>query len=67
MDKEISLEIEKKKALQVINEYNTRYNTKDNQKLVELLNYLYNILDKETNNNIKNIIQDDINTIKEYL
>jgi hypothetical protein len=67
MDKETSLEIEKKKALQVINEYNTRYNTKDNQKLVELLNYLYNILDKETNNNIKNIIQDDINTIKEYL
>ena len=67
MDKESSLEIEKKKALQVINEYNTRYNTKDNQKLVELLNYLYNILDKETNNNIKNIIQDDINTIKEYL
>jgi hypothetical protein len=67
MDKETSLEIEKKKALQVINEYNTRYNTNDNQKLVELLNYLYNILDKETNNNIKNIIQDDINTIKEYL
>ena len=67
MDKETSLEIEKQKALQVINEYNTRYNTKDNQKLVELLNYLYNILDKETNINIKNIIQDDINTIKEYL
>ena len=67
MDKETSLEIEKQKALQVINEYNTRYNTNDNQKLVELLNYLYNILDKETNINIKNIIQDDINTIKEYL
>lgn len=67
MDKENILEIEKKKALQVINEYNTRYNTNDNQKLVELLNYLYTILDKETNNNIKNIIHDDINTIKEYL
>jgi hypothetical protein len=67
MDKENILEIEKKKALQVINEYNTRYNTNDNKKLVELLNYLYSILDKEINNNIKNIIQDDINTIKEYL
>ena len=67
MDIEDILEKEKMKALTVIKEYNTRYKTDDNKKLIELLNYLYSKLECETNINIKNIIQDDINTIKEYL
>ncbi len=61
------LEIEKKKALNVINEYNIKYNTKDNKQLIELLNYLYKMLDSNNDNEIKNIIMDDINIIKEYL
>jgi hypothetical protein len=67
MDIEDILEKEKMKALHVIKEYNTRYKTDDNKKLIELLNYLYSKLECEKNINIKHIIQDDINTIKEYL
>lgn len=67
MNIEDILEKEKMKALQVIKEYNIRYKTEDNTKLIELLNYLYSNLECEKNVNIKNIIQDDINTIKEYL
>ena len=67
MDIENILEKEKMKALHVIKEYNIRYKTDDNTKLIELLNYLYSKLECEKNVNIKNIIQDDINTIKEYL
>jgi len=67
MDIQNILEIEKKKALNVINEYNIKYNTKDNKQLIELLNYLYKMLDSNNDNEIKNIIMDDINIIKEYL
>jgi hypothetical protein len=67
MDIQNILEIEKKKALTVINEYNIKYNTKDNKQLIELLNYLYKMLDYNNDNEIKNIIMDDINIIKEYL
>jgi predicted double-glycine peptidase len=67
MDIENILEKEKMKALHVIKEYNIRYKTDDNTKLIELLNYLYSKLECEKNVNIKIIIQDDINTIKEYL
>jgi hypothetical protein len=67
MDIQNILEIEKKKALTVITEYNIKYNTKDNKQLIELLNYLYKMLDYNNDNEIKNIIMDDINIIKEYL
>ena len=62
------LEQEKQKALHVINEYYTKYKTDENKKLIELLNYLYSILEDKTKpDNIKKIIQEDINIIKEYL
>lgn len=67
MDIENILENEKKKALQVINEYNIKYNTCDNKKLIDLLNYLYRNLEVETSLTIKNIILDDIKLIQEYL
>ena len=67
MDIESILEKEKQKALNVINEYNIKYETHENKKLRELLNYLYRILEYETNKEIKKIIEEDINIIKEYL
>ncbi len=67
MDIESILEKEKQKALKVINEYNIKYDTYENKKLKDLLNYLYSILEHEKNIEIRKIIEEDISTIKEYL
>jgi hypothetical protein len=67
MDIENILEKEKQKALTVINEYNKKYNTPEQNELYNIINYLHTCLDNENNNEIKKILLEDINIIKEYL
>ena len=67
MDIEKILEKEKSIALNVLKDYNIKYNTDEINKLNHILNYLYSCLDTEINIEIKKILMEDINIIKEYL
>jgi hypothetical protein len=67
MDIELVLENEKKKALSVLKDYNIKYKNLNNLQLVNALNYLFILLENETNIEIKKILQEDINIINEYL
>lgn len=67
MDIEKLLEKEKSIALNVLKDYNIKYKTDEINKLNDILNYLYSCLETETNTEIKKILMEDINIIKEYL
>jgi flagellin-specific chaperone FliS len=67
MDIEKILEKEKSIALNVLKDYNIKYKTDEINKLNDILNYLYSCLETETNTEIKKILMEDINIIKEYL
>ncbi len=67
MDIDLVLENEKKKALSVLKDYNIKYKNLNNLQLVNALNYLFILLENETNIEIKKILQEDINIINEYL
>ena len=67
MDIDFLLEQEKIKALSVLKDYNNKYKTSQNLQLITTLNYLIELLENETNVEIKKILQEDINIIKEYL
>ena len=61
------LQQEQAKCVAVINNYNSKYNTIEHKRLRFTLEYLNNLLEKETEDYKKNILIEDISIIKSYL
>jgi len=61
------LENEKRTCLQVINQYNHKYNTAELKKMYELYDYLNIQIDNETNPAVKLQIKEDIELLMNYL
>jgi len=61
------LQNERKKCLNVLKQYNTKYDTEENKKLETTLEYLNYALESCTENYIKILLMDDIKNIKDYL
>ena len=67
MDNEYLLQQERVKCVAVLNNYNSKYNTIEYQRLQLTLDYLVNLLETEEENYKKNILIEDISIIKSYL
>jgi len=67
MELEMFLQNERKKCLNVLKQYNTKYDTEENKKLETTLEYLNYALESCTENYIKILLMDDIKNIKDYL
>lgn len=67
MDNEYLLQQERVKCVAVLNNYNSKYNTIEYQRLQLTLDYLVNLLKTEEENYKKNILIEDISIIKSYL
>ena len=67
MDNEYLLQQERVKCVAVLNNYNSKYNTIEYQRLLLTLEYLNNLLETETEDYKKNILIEDISIIKSYL
>lgn len=67
MDNEYLLQQERVKCVAVLNNYNSKYNTIEYQRLLLTLDYLVNLLETEEEEYKKNILIEDITIIKSYL
>ena len=67
MDNEYLLQQERVKCVAVLNNYNSKYNTIEYQRLLLTLDYLVNLLETEEEEYKKNILIEDISIIKSYL
>jgi len=67
MEIALFLEHERTKCINVLKEYNTKYDTEEQQKLENTLDYLNSVLSSCTEEYIKKILIEDINNIKNYL
>lgn len=67
MDNDYLLQQERVKCVAVLNNYNSKYNTIEYQRLLLTLEYLNNLLETETEDYKKNILIEDISIIKSYL
>ena len=67
MEIALFLENERTKCINVLKEYNTKYDTEEQTKLENTLEYLNSVLSSCTEEYIKKILMDDIKNIKEYL
>ena len=67
MEIALFLENERSKCINVLKEYNTKYDTEEQIKLENTLNYLNSVLTSSTEEYIKKLLIDDIKNIKEYL
>jgi hypothetical protein len=67
MDNDYLLQQERVKCVAVLNNYNSKYNTIEYQRLLLTLEYLNNLLEIETEDYKKNILIEDISIIKSYL
>ncbi len=61
------LQQERAKCISVLNNYNSKYNTIEHQRLLFTLDYLVSLLESETEDYKKNILIEDISIIKSYL
>ncbi len=66
-DNEYLLQQERVKCVAVLNNYNSKYNTIEYQRLLLTLEYLNNLLETEQEDYKKNILIEDISIIKSYL
>ena len=64
---EYILQKERAKCIAVLNNYNSKYNTIEYQRLQITLDYLVNLLETEEEDYKKNILIEDISIIKTYL
>jgi hypothetical protein len=67
MEIALFLENERTKCINVLKEYNTKYDTEEQTKLENTLEYLNSVLSSCTEEYIKKLLMDDIKNIKEYL
>ena len=67
MEIALFLENERTKCINVLKQYNTKYDTEEQQKLENTLNYLNLVLKSCTEEYMKKLLIEDINNIKEYL
>jgi hypothetical protein len=67
MDNDYLLQQERVKCVAVLNNYNSKYNTIEYQRLQLTLDYLVNLLETEEEEYKKNILIEDISIIKSYL
>ena len=67
MDNDYLLQQERVKCVAVLNNYNSKYNTIEYQRLLLTLDYLVNLLETEEEEYKKNILIEDISIIKSYL
>ena len=67
MEFEIFLENERLKCINVLKEYNTKYDTAEQKKLETTLDYLNSVLQSCTEEYIKILLMEDIKNIKDYL
>ena len=61
------LEKEKQNCIQVIKNYNLKYNTTELKKMYLLYDYLLLQLENETTSHVKMQLQEDIEIIMEYI
>ena len=61
------LENEKRKCLEVITQYNLKYNTSELKKMNELYDYLNLQLENETNTIVRLKLKEDIELLMNYL
>jgi uncharacterized protein YeaC (DUF1315 family) len=61
------LEKEKQNCIQVIKNYNLKYNTNELKKMYLLYDYLLLQLENETTSHVKMQLQEDIEIIMEYI
>jgi len=61
------LEKEKQNCIQVIKNYNLKYNTSELKKMYALYDYLLIQLKNETSTHVKMQLQEDIEIIMEYI
>jgi 5-bromo-4-chloroindolyl phosphate hydrolysis protein len=66
MEIEILLDTERSKCINVLKEYNTKYDTEEQKKLENTLEYLNSLL-KTCTDEYKKILIEDINNINSYL
>ena len=66
MEIDLFLENERNKCINVLKEYNTKYDTDEYKKLENTLNYLMSLL-KSCDEEYKKLLIDDINNINDYL
>jgi len=67
MEIALFLENERSKCINVLKDYNTKYDTEEQKKLENTLDYLNSVLASCTEEYIKKILIEDINNIKEYV